>query len=267
MRRSIRISIFLAVLGAIALTACVRAEPPMGEPMGEPMGGYMSEGTIPPLSNDYLGGGVLYDHWTAAIGVDEPEGDHPLWKTQTTNTRSGKDTWRCKECHGWDYRGVEGVYGSGSHRTGFKGIMDAVTMSEDDLLAWMDGTKNPDHDFSVFFDDAQLMMVVDFVQRGVKDTTPYINADKTVNGDAGRGKELFENTCKECHGEDGRVFNFGSVDAPEYVGTIAADNPWEFWHKVSFGQPNTNMPSALKNGWPMQDIADVLAYAQTLPGE
>jgi len=38
----------------------------------------------------------------------------PLWATQSSNTRSGKDTWRCKECHGWDYMGVDGAYGSGS---------------------------------------------------------------------------------------------------------------------------------------------------------
>ncbi len=185
MLKSIRISLFLAALGLFSLTACGGAEPTPTE--------VMPEATIPPLSNDYLGGGVLYDQWTKAIGVDAPEGDHPLWKTQTTNTRTGNDTWRCKECHGWDYRGVEGVYGSGSHMTGFIGIMDAATLSEADLLAWMDGTKNPAHDFSSFLDNEHLMMLVDFVQKGVMDTTPYINADKTVNGDAAHGEELFTN--------------------------------------------------------------------------
>ncbi|MDK1024073.1 MAG: hypothetical protein QGD92_07565 [Gammaproteobacteria bacterium] len=38
-------------------------------------------------------------------------------------TRGGRlyDNW-CKECHAWDYRGVEGAYGSGEHYTGIKGI-------------------------------------------------------------------------------------------------------------------------------------------------
>ncbi|MDP2727915.1 MAG: hypothetical protein Q8P59_10275, partial [Dehalococcoidia bacterium] len=49
-------------------------------------------------------GGRLYDEWwEEAPGATEPKGDQPLWATQTTNTRKGTDTWRCKECHGWDY--------------------------------------------------------------------------------------------------------------------------------------------------------------------
>lgn len=259
MRRSIRISLFIAVIGAIVLAGCGGAATPTAEPM--------PEATVPPLSPDYLGGGLLYDHWTAALGMDEPAGDHPLWKTQTTNTRTGKDTFRCKECHGWDYKGVDGVYAAGSHMTGFPGLMGAPAMSAEDLLAWMDGTKNPDHDFSVYFDDTQLAMVVDFLQKGLTDTSPFINADKTVNGDAVHGKELFTNTCQACHNADGKAYNFGSDDEPEFVGTIAADNPWEFFHKISYGQPGTNMPSALKNTWSLQDIADVLAYAKTLPTE
>jgi thiosulfate dehydrogenase len=49
------------------------------------------------------------------------------------------------------------------------------------------------------------------------------------------------------------------------VGTIAADNPWEFFHKVSFGHPGEPMPSGKALGWEMEQIANILAYAQTLP--
>ena len=103
----------------------------------------------------------------------------------------------------------------------------------------------------------------------MSDTASYINADKSVNGgDAAHGQELFSGVCQECHGEDGKTFNFGDESAPEYLGTIATDNPWEFWHKVSFGQPGVeNMPSALDSGWSPQDITDLLAFVQTLPAE
>ncbi|MDP2660197.1 MAG: hypothetical protein Q8R28_05670, partial [Dehalococcoidia bacterium] len=68
-------------------------------------------------------GGRLYDTWwKEAPGASAPTGDQPLWATQTTNTRKGTDTWRCKECHGWDYGGKDGAYGSGSHKTGFVGV-------------------------------------------------------------------------------------------------------------------------------------------------
>lgn len=259
MRRSMRISIFWAVLSAVALAACGKAAPAPVESPGGPTE------VIPTLTPDFIGGGALYDHWMEALQVDAPAGDHPLWKTQTTNTRTGTDTWRCKECHGWDYKGADGAYGSGSHLTGFKGVMDAAAMPEADLLAWLDGTKNADHNFSAFMESAQLMMLVDFLKEGVTDTSQYINADKSINGDAEHGKVLFGGICEVCHGAEGKDLNFGDESEPEYVGTIAADNPWELWHKISFGQPHTRMPSAIRNGWSPQDIADVLAYAQTLP--
>ena len=99
-------------------------------------------------------GGRLYDNWWQEAGVDEPSGDQPLWTTQTTNTRSGGDTWRCKECHGWDYKGAEGAYGSGSHFTGFPGVLDAQSKSLDDLVADLTGGVVADHDFSAMGEDA-----------------------------------------------------------------------------------------------------------------
>jgi hypothetical protein len=53
------------------------------------------------------------------------------------------------------------------------------------------------------------------------------------------------------------------------VGTIAVDNPWEFFHKVRAGQPGSNppMPSAIANGWSLEDVLNVLGFAQTLPSE
>lgn len=213
------------------------------------------------------GGGPLYDNWSAALDVDVPEGDHPLWATQDTNTRSGADTWRCKECHGWDYRGAEGAYGSGSHMTGFTGVLDSASMSDDEVLGWLNGTANPDHDFSLYLDEVELNALVVFLQQEATDITAYVNDDGTVNGDPRLGRDLFGGTCAACHGVDGQEMNFGSMDEPEYVGTIAADNPWEFFHKASFGHPGVPMPAGRALGWTEQDIADVLAYAQTLPRE
>jgi thiosulfate dehydrogenase len=211
------------------------------------------------------GGGVLYDAWWEVVGAEAPTTDQPLWKTQTTNTRTGADTWRCKECHGWDYKGVDGAYGAGSHQTGFPGIRDAASMSSEDLTAWLTGAKNPDHDFSPVLDEAYINALVTFVQKETLDSAAYINADKTVNGDAARGKVKFEKTCAACHGTDGKKLNFGNDAEPEFVGTLAADNPWEFFHKVSFGQPGEPMPAGIGLGYTMEDRANLAAYAQTLP--
>jgi thiosulfate dehydrogenase len=217
--------------------------------------------TEPALS----GGGQLYDTWWEVIGAEEPSGDQPLWGTQTTNTRTGTDTWRCKECHGWDYRGAEGAYGSGSHFTGFPGVLDVASMSSDELLAWLNGESNADHDFSGVMDETALNALVTFLQQEAVDITPYVNDDGTVNGDPLNGRDLFGGTCAACHGVDGKTMNFGNEEEPEYVGTVAGDNPWEFFHKASFGHPGVPMPSGRALGWTEQDIADVLSYAQTLP--
>jgi mono/diheme cytochrome c family protein len=152
--------------------------------------------TVPSLSL----GGQLYDSWWKVIGADSPTTDQPLWATQTTNTRTGADTWRCKECHGWDYKGIEGAYGSGSHMTGFRGILAAASSPAEELTAWLMGETNPEHDFSAALSEYELNALVAFIQQGQADTAAYINADKTVNGDATAGKAQFDSVCVVCHG-------------------------------------------------------------------
>jgi thiosulfate dehydrogenase len=130
------------------------------------------------------------------------------------------------------------------------------------------GGIDPDHDFSVMGDDA-LTDLASFIVAGLIDVSPYINPDTkaAIGGDAANGEELFTSICAACHGEDGRTINFHDADEPEYVGNIANDNPWEFIHKVRVGQPGTGMTVGLDVGWSMQEVADLLAYAQSLPVE
>ena len=125
--------------------------------------------------------------------------------------------------------------------------------------------KNPDHDFSQLLSEAQIAALVTFTQKELADSAAFINSDKTVNGDPARGKVKFEDTCSACHGLDGKKLNFGNEAEPEFVGTIAADNPWEFFHKATFGQPGEPMPNGIGLGWSLEDVANVLAFAQTLP--
>ncbi len=78
-----------------------------------------------------------------------------------------------------------------------------------------------------------------------------------------RGKAVFQNLCAICHGFDGRAQNVGSAASPAYVSTIANRNPWEMLHKVRNGFPGRPMPSNI--WWDNKCLADVAAYAQTLP--
>ncbi len=222
-----------------------------------------------PSPSGVAAGGKLYDKWWKAVpGVKEPVGDHPLWALQDTNKRKGLDTWRCKECHGWDYKGKDGAYRSGSHKTGFPGVMAVRARSVDELKAILKGSTNPKHDFSSILDDAALTNLVTFAKHALIDLAGAIDAKtkKPVKADAAHGKQLFA-FCAACHDPDGKKLNFGKPDDPEYVGTIAKDNPWEFTHKVRFGQPGADppMPAGVELGWKLQDILDILAYSQTLP--
>jgi len=222
-----------------------------------------------PSPSSIAAGGRLYDKWWKAVpGVKEPAGDHPLWATQTTNKRKGLDTWRCKECHGWDYRGKDGAYGSGSHKTGFPGVLAAQAKSVDQIKASLKGSSNPKHNFSPALDETALSNLANFLKYGLVDLAPAIDAKtkKPVKADATRGKQLAV-VCTACHGPEGKKLNFGTPDKPEYVGSVAKENPWEFVHKVRAGQPGSDpaMPAGVEMGWGLQEVLDILAYSQTLP--
>jgi mono/diheme cytochrome c family protein len=223
--------------------------------------------TLPTEPNNLVVGGQLYDKWwNAAADATEPTEDQALWATQSTNTRSGSTTWRCKECHGWDYEGVEGAYSSGSHKTGFIGVLDASSKSVAEIVAILSGGDNADHDFSTVLGDDDLAALADFLaEGGVVDVGGYINSDKTISGaDTDNGNTLYDASCAVCHGSDGLSLDFGGGDG---VGTLANDNPQETLHKIRFGHPGSAMPSSVGNGWTLQESIDVLAYSQTLPTE
>jgi thiosulfate dehydrogenase len=225
-----------------------------------------------PVSNaeSVARGGRLYDTWWRVVpGAAEPKSDQALWSLQTTNKRNGSVTWRCKECHGWDYKGKDGAYGSGSRYTGFAGVWDAAQKkSAEELAAILRGSANSKHDFSTVLRPADITDLANFLKNGLVDMTQYVDykTKNLIGGDAGRGKNLYA-FCAACHGPDGKKLNFGTDKDPEYVGTIAKANSQEFLHKIRVGQPGSepNMPAALVMGWSMNQVVDVLAYSQTLP--
>ncbi len=215
-------------------------------------------------SADAVQGGLLYDKWWAVTSSTAPSTDHPMWASQTgSNARTGSDTWRCKECHGWDYQGAAGAYGSGSHYTGFAGVWPARADASEDVFNQIgDGTN---HDFSSVLTDDELYALTKFVTTEQIDVGLYIDlTTKVADGDAANGEALYENAtatggqCITCHGDDGENYDFGGLSA------LANGNPWETLHKIRFGHPGSTMPSTVTKGLSDQDAVDILAYAQTV---
>jgi thiosulfate dehydrogenase len=224
---------------------------------------------------DEIRGGLLYDKWWVVNEGPEPAGDHPLYPP--VGQKSGSTTFRCKECHGWDYKGADGAYGSGSHFTGIGGVYGTALSASElfDLIRSPDGdgsggTTVNGHDFgNIGLTDLDIWDLVDFLLIELLDTDLYIGPFNNFIGNETQGDWDFNHhgMCWSCHGADGTEINFGTPEDPVWVGTVASENPWEFLHKARFGQPGTVMPSWIDRFGSDQGAADIGLHAQnSLPG-
>lgn len=213
----------------------------------------------PDASWSIAAGGRLYDKWWSALDKPEPKGNHPAYPA--SGQAKGSVTFRCKECHGWDYRGKDGGYGTGSHATGIVGINGAAGKSPDAIAKML---RSAPHNYTpAMLPDPALANLAAFVSLGQHDTRKWIGKDGKSLGVQARGKAVFQTVCAACHGYDGRLLNWGSEKAPEYIGTAATKFPEEFFHKLRNGHPGSIMINL--RAFDLQTSADVHAYSQTLP--
>ena len=226
-------------------------------------------------------GGRFYDKWWTEAGSAAPTEDHPIWSQQSTNTRTGADTWRCKECHGWDYKGADGVYGdtTNSHYTGFPGVLPAQADPVLDVFCAIrsgTGLNTQGHNFASVLTDANILDLASFItspSTGLVETNTYINFTTGASlGDSVAGETLYTsvNGCSasNCHGVDGAAQH-------EPLGALSDDNPWEVLHKIRFGHPGAIMPAYADPSnsatLSLDEMSDVIRYAQvsldaTTPG-
>lgn len=206
-------------------------------------------------------GGRIYDNWWNALDKEPPQTTHPSYPA--TGKTTGASTWRCKECHGWDYRGVDGVYGSGSHYTGIKGIYGAIGANEAAIAALI---RDPVHGYTEeMINEEELKRLAAFVSRGQADISRYVNLEtrEIIWGDLNRGRAIFQSICAACHGFDGRALDWGDGDEHAYIGTEAFAAPDEVFGKIMNGHPGVAMINLRAFG--PEAAHDVLSYAATLP--
>lgn len=204
-------------------------------------------------------GGRIYDNWWEALDLPEPTTTHPSYPS--SGKVEGKATWRCKECHGWDYKGRDGRYKSGSHATGFPGVMGAAGREPAEIVKLL---RSPVHGYTpAMIHDDELARVAAFVSRGLHDMADVVDGAGKPKGNPERGKAVFETICAACHGFDGRLLNWGTAAEPLYVGTEASKLPDEVLHKIRNSHPGAAMVNM--RALPLSDSIDILTYAATLP--
>jgi thiosulfate dehydrogenase len=219
------------------------------------------------VTGDAVQGARIYDNWMQALDLSLPSGNHPLWDAQESNPRNGVSTWRCVECHGWDYKGELGAYGPySSHYTGFPGVQSMVGATEEQVLDWLNGSNNPQHNFLTLTNSTALLDLAAFLRTQQIDmdllVDPYTGASL---GDKREGQWAYRGTCASCHGPDGDTLNLGTTANPIYLADLAVADPWQTIHKIRFGTAvNRNMPASEERGWSLTKVADVLAYVQSL---
>lgn len=205
------------------------------------------------LATSVANGGRLYDDWQAETGNKQAL-PHPAYPPKARYAGVPAATWRCKECHGWDYKGNQGHYAEGNHATGIKGIR---AMAGSDPERTMGILRDGRHHFGAVLKYRDLQDLANFVSYGQFDMDVAIDPQTgRARGDARRGETYYLTMCAGCHGRDGLFV------AKPFLGRFARMSPWEALHVMFNGHPDESMP-ALREIDP-GIIVDVLAHIQGL---
>ena len=211
--------------------------------------------TLAETESSVARGGRLYDKWYEVIGAEVPKTSHALYPKDRKYAAKPGANWRCKECHGWDYRGAAGAYGVGKHLSGIKGIDGKAGADPREIVAIL---KGPEHGYGDKLSDTDLHDVALFVSQGQVDMDQFIDRQsKSPKGNAETGAAYYNTVCANCHGKDGKQ--------PAEMKPFAAQmgNPWEVMHKILNGHPGVPMPALRAFDW--QATVDIMAHMATLP--
>ncbi len=212
--------------------------------------------TVEPLLS-LVRGGRLYDNWVKELGALAPTRAHPAYPLDGRFADEPARTWRCKECHGWDYKGRDGQYADGRHATGIKGIRG---MAGAEAAAVVEVLTDATHRYDRVLPYQDLLDLANFVGRGQVDMDAFIDAASgaALRPATAKATSYYGAMCANCHGAKGDR----AVGVPP-LGDIAAVSPWNALHTILNGHPSADMPALRGLG---EDLAgELLAYLQTLP--
>lgn len=205
------------------------------------------------LAASIVSGGRFYDDWQADTGRKQAL-PHPAYPPQAYYANAPATTWRCKECHGWDYKGNQGQYAKGNHATGIKGIRTMAGADPEQIMAIL---RNRTHFYGAVLKYRDLQDLANFVSHGQLDMDTAIDPQtRQARGEAKRGEAYYQTMCAGCHGLDGRF-----VGKP-FLGRLARTDPWEALHAMLNGHPDDTMPALREID--RKVLIDLLAHIQSL---
>ncbi len=206
------------------------------------------------LPGSIANGGRLFDDWQVQTGRIQAI-SNPTYPKTSYYFNVPSETWRCKECHGWDYKGDKGQNAKGNHFTGIKGLREMAGADPQKIVGIL---RSSVHLFGNVMKYRDLLDLANFVSYGQVDMDKIIDPRTGLaRGDAVQGTAHYRTMCIACHGADGHFV------AKRTLGRIAKDEPWHAVHTIMNGHPDDYMP-ALRELDP-KVISDILAYTQTLP--
>jgi mono/diheme cytochrome c family protein len=206
-----------------------------------------AESTSPTSQDASIARGArLYENWAHESREREEVLPNPLFTTKDVRVDAA-DTWRCVECHGWDYKGNHG----------FPSILSRQGGKPAEIVALL---KAAPHRFEGMMHESDFADLANFVTRGQVDMAPLIDSARRLGTGAAAFENIFATTCANCHGLDG-----GRQRGIRQLGETARQQPSKVLHVVLNGHAGGNMPALRSFGTSM--AAGMLAYARTLPSQ
>ncbi len=225
-------TVLRSCVGLIAVAAwlAIATSLPPHATAGEPLPGVSKQRQIPVAWEESIGG-QLYSDWPQVMLYRGPFAKHPLWAGDAAAINT--ETWRCVNCHGWDYRGGAGVGGDLGVVANVPGLRHLVGASRRTVA---DGINHKNHGFAgnQLSADA-LSYLVNFLIEGQRAVVDLAAKARQSGADAEAGGQRYAEVCRVCHGPSGTRLNLGSEQFPETLPTLARTKPWKFLHGVRFG--------------------------------
>lgn len=215
------------------------------------------------LSPSHVRGARIYDNFFIELDEADPGVDNPLiaigTPTDPAHTLTGMNSYRCSQCHGFDYEGGIYTFNNGATNNLLE-LRDVRGRTEEDVFHLLmngfhifDGTAVVNvHNYSTLLTEQAIVDVSDFVVNEIFDTHVYIRAPTSEGlGDITEGMEIYNSqavagevpaftrvdgsnfNCVDCHGDTGNLV--AGVD----LYTLAWSNPFEWLHRVNFGSPRS----------------------------